>query len=105
MTYNEAKKVLDENWEVVNPSLKDSNPPHMVLNGIIAPEKTDINALGTIYFDMIDNSTTNEDVLLKMNLMGNNLIIYVVFKMKGYLWFQPLENYKMVPYFTGSTGK
>ena len=104
MVYKEAKKVLDDNFDIVNPHMVTAEPPHLVLGGIIAPEGTDIPTLGFIYDKMMDDHIANDKILLENNLLGNNLIVYVVFKMKGLFWFQPLDTYKVAPFFVTDEG-
>ena len=103
MTYKEAKKVLDDHFDIINPHMIVSEPPHLVLGGIIAPEGTAIPTLGFIYEKMTDEHIANDEILLENNLFGNNLIVYVVFKMKGSFWFQPLDTYKVAPFFISET--
>src|SRR6266496_3272177 len=104
MTYKEAKRVLDDNFDIVNPQMIASEPPHLVLGGIVAPEGSAIPTLGFIYEKITDEHIANDEILLNNNWFGNNLIVYVVFKMKGSFWFQPLDSYKIAPFFVTKSG-
>jgi hypothetical protein len=98
MTYNEAKKVANDNWDLLNPHMIASTPPHLILGSVIAPEGTAIPTLGGIYGKIKDEHIPNDDILLEQNLFGNNLIVFVVFQMDGNVWFQPIESYKVAPF-------
>src|ERR1700741_5541599 len=94
MNYQEAKKVQDENFDILNPQMIPSEPPHLVLGSIIAPEGSNQLTLGGIYSIIKDDEIPNKEVLLSNNLLGDNLIVYIVYKMRGYTISQSLESYK-----------
>jgi hypothetical protein len=102
MTYNEAKKVIDDNWGRVNPRMIDSKPPHMILRTLIAPEGSDLNTLATIDNFIQDKEILNDTVLEQMGLINNNLIPYIVYLMRDNNIIWPLDAYLGTSWAEGS---
>lgn len=98
MTYKAAQQSINDNWDIISPRLVGSTPPHMVLNCIIAPEGSRIERLAAIFDKIQDEHISNEEILLDMGLSGNNLIVYVALKMKGYIYFLAFDSYSKVPW-------
>ena len=96
MTYQEAAKFANENWETLQPRMVNSIPAHLIQKHIIAPEYSNLNTLSTILALMEDNGLSNEAVLEQMNLLGNNLIVYVVYLTQGYTVVLPISVYNSI---------
>jgi hypothetical protein len=85
MTYKEAKKHIDDNWDKANPYTFNPNTvtPHQILALIIAPTERNIDIEQSIYTQIHEYKKDNANVLLEMNLLGKDLSLYVVLLMKG----------------------
>ena len=105
MNYEEAKQQQKDNFDILNPQMIASEPPHLILGSLIAPANTPLNELGDIFHRIFDNKEMNDEILIDKLLYSNDLIVYVVFKMKGSHWFQPLESYKIKPTLVAANGE
>jgi hypothetical protein len=102
MTYNEAKQIIDENFDVVNPHMVDSSPPHLILGSLIAPEGSPLNTLVMVDGMMDNDHLPNDEILLQLGLVGNNLIPFIKYKMTGDVIIMPLGSYKGSYLYTNS---
>jgi hypothetical protein len=99
MTYKEAIQQVNDNLGLLNPQMINTVPPHLVLGSLIAPAGTPLTELGDIYHRLVDNKEMNDEVLIDKKMYSSELIVYVVYKMQGSFWFQPLDSYKIKPFF------
>jgi len=96
MTYEQAQIFIKNYWDKLCPSLVHSKPAHMREKQIIAPENSKLNTLTTILFLMEDEHLPNNIILERMELMNDNLIVYVVFKTQGYTSILPFHVYETI---------
>ncbi|PJE46436.1 MAG: hypothetical protein CUR34_09460 [Sediminibacterium sp.] len=101
MTYKEAKKHIDDNWDKANPYTSNPNAPtpHQVVALIVAPTERDSGVEQDIFTEVHENKKDNADVLLDMNLFGKELSPYVVVLMRGSNICLPLYSYISSPTF------
>ena len=101
MTYKEAKIHIDENWDKANPYTSNPNAttPHQIKALIVAPTERDSSIEKAIFTEVRGNKKDNADVLLDMNLFGEDLSPYVVVLMKGSNICLPLYSYISSPTF------
>ena len=93
MTYKEAQEIIDRDWKKLTPQMVNSIPPHLILRTLIAPIGSDLNTLVQIDSFLTNDHVPNDEVLLQMNLFGNNLEPFIVYLMSGSNIIWPLRAY------------
>ena len=98
MTYEQAKRLIDDNKKALDIYITHSDPPHRVLGSLIAPADSRLETESFI-FEQLKLNRDNKEILEKLNVMNCELKAFVVLLYKGNNLIQPLESYISVPNF------
>lgn len=101
MTYNEAKKQLEDNWDKSNPhnTNKNSLTPHQVVALIVCPTDCDDITKQAVRVEVYNNKKDNADVLIEMDLFSMDLNPYVSVLIGGKIINLLLDTYLSSPTF------
>ncbi len=94
MNYHEAKNQLLESEKIVQTGMTYSKPSRYIMGKFIAPRtKRNQKDETIIYTQVIENHQLNDIVLTELGLINEDLAVFLVVKMWGYLFTVELETY------------
>lgn len=78
MTYERAKKYMDEHFYVINQQYQDINNPFIITDFLIAPENSTLQEKIELLKQWREEGGSNENALINASMINEDLDVYVV---------------------------